>query len=52
MQTSYPRQDIKVLLLEGVSASAVEGFHRAGYSQVELHVKSLPEAELDRKSVV
>lgn len=46
MQTSYPRQDIKVLLLEGVSASAVESFQRAGYSQVELHAKSLPEAEL------
>jgi len=46
MQTSYPRQDIKVLLLEGVSASAVESFHRAGYSHVELHAKSLPEDEL------
>ncbi|GGY24689.1 D-3-phosphoglycerate dehydrogenase [Rhodanobacter panaciterrae] len=46
MQTSYPRQDIKVLLLEGVSASAVENFKRAGYSQVELHAKSLPDAEL------
>ena len=46
MQTSFPRQDIKVLLLEGVSASAVEVFHRAGYSQVELHAKSLPENEL------
>lgn len=46
MQTSYPRQDIKVLLLEGVSASAVENFQRAGYSQVELHAKSLQEAEL------
>ncbi|KZC39492.1 MULTISPECIES: phosphoglycerate dehydrogenase [Rhodanobacter] len=46
MQTSYPRQDIKVLLLEGVSASAVDNFRRAGYSQVELHAKSLPENEL------
>ncbi len=46
MQTSYPRQDIKVLLLEGVSPSAVDVFHRAGYSQVELHAKSLPEEEL------
>ena len=46
MQTSYPRQDIKVLLLEGVSPSAVDVFHRAGYSQVELHAKSLPEDEL------
>ncbi|MEO9078035.1 MAG: phosphoglycerate dehydrogenase [Rhodanobacter sp.] len=46
MQTSFPKEDIKVLLLEGLSASAVEQFHRAGYSQVELHAKSLPEAEL------
>ncbi|TAL95793.1 MAG: phosphoglycerate dehydrogenase, partial [Rhodanobacter sp.] len=46
MQTSFPRQDIKVLLLEGISASAVEVFHRAGYTQVELHAKSLPEDEL------
>ncbi|TAL83506.1 MAG: phosphoglycerate dehydrogenase [Rhodanobacter sp.] len=46
METSFPRQDIKVLLLEGISASAVESFHRAGYSQVELHAKSLPEDEL------
>jgi len=46
MQTSYPRQDIKVLLLEGVSASAVESFKRAGYSHVELHATALPEAEL------
>lgn len=49
MQTSYPRQDIKVLLLEGVSDSAVENFRRAGYSQVELHAKSLPEDELKRR---
>lgn len=49
MQTSFPRQDIKVLLLEGVSASAVEVFHRAGYSQVELHAKSLPEDELRQR---
>ncbi|MBB6241861.1 phosphoglycerate dehydrogenase [Rhodanobacter sp. MP1X3] len=49
MQTSYPRQDIKVLLLEGVSASGVEVFHRAGYSHVELHTKSLPDAELKQR---
>ncbi|MGY3040415.1 D-3-phosphoglycerate dehydrogenase [Rhodanobacter sp. TND4EL1] len=49
MQTSYPRQDIKVLLLEGVSASAVDVFRRAGYSQVELHAKSLPEDELKQR---
>jgi D-3-phosphoglycerate dehydrogenase len=49
MQSSYPRQDIKVLLLEGISASGVEVFHRAGYSHVELHTKSLPDAELKQR---
>jgi len=46
MKTSFPRQDIKVLLLEGVSQSALESFKRAGYSQIEYHEKSLPEAQL------
>jgi len=46
MKTSFPRQDIKVLLLEGVSHTAVESFKRAGYSQIEYHEKSLPEALL------
>ncbi|HET8899926.1 MAG TPA: phosphoglycerate dehydrogenase [Rhodanobacteraceae bacterium] len=41
MKTSYPREDIRILLLEGVSQSAVDTFHRAGYSQVELHSGSL-----------
>ena len=46
MKTSYPKQDIKVLLLEGVSQNAVETFRQAGYTQIEYHQKSLPEAEL------
>ncbi|WP_243049630.1 phosphoglycerate dehydrogenase [Dyella sp. RRB7] len=46
MKTSFPKQDIKVLLLEGVSRSAVESFRRAGYSQIEFHEKALPEDEL------
>ena len=46
MKTSFPKQDIKVLLLEGVSRSAVEAFQRAGYSQIEFHEKALPEADL------
>ena len=46
MKTSFPKQDIKVLLLEGVSRSAVESFQRAGYSQLEYHEKALPEADL------
>ncbi|MBD8694815.1 phosphoglycerate dehydrogenase [Stenotrophomonas sp. CFBP 13718] len=45
-KTSYPKQDIRVLLLEGVSQTAVDVFTAAGYSQIELHSKALPEAEL------
>ncbi|WP_305803939.1 phosphoglycerate dehydrogenase [Stenotrophomonas sp. YIM B06876] len=45
-KTSFPKQDIRVLLLEGVSPTAVDIFKAAGYSQIELHAKSLPEDEL------
>ena len=45
-KTSYPKQDIRVLLLEGVSQTAVEAFKVAGYSQIEYHTKALPEDEL------
>jgi D-3-phosphoglycerate dehydrogenase len=45
-KTSFPKQDIKVLLLEGVSRTALETFRSAGYTNIEFHEKSLPEAEL------
>lgn len=45
-KTSFPKQDIRVLLLEGVSQTAVDVFTAAGYSQIETHTKALPEAEL------
>lgn len=45
-KTSYPKQDIRVLLLEGVSRTAVETFEAAGYTQIEYHAKALPEDEL------
>lgn len=45
-KTSFPKQDIRVLLLEGISQTAVDVFRAAGYSQIELHAKSLPEDEL------
>ena len=48
-KTSYPKQDIRVLLLEGVSRAAVETFRAAGYTQIEFHEKSLPEDELKRR---
>lgn len=45
-KTSFPRSDIRVLLLEGVSQTAVKSFRDAGYTQIEFHEKSLPEAQL------
>jgi D-3-phosphoglycerate dehydrogenase len=49
MKTSYPKQDIKVLLLEGVSRTALDAMQGAGYSNIEYHEKALPEAELKRR---
>ncbi len=48
-KTSFPKQDIRVLLLEGVSQSAVDVFAAAGYTQIECHQKSLPEDELKQR---
>ncbi|HST45568.1 MAG TPA: phosphoglycerate dehydrogenase [Luteimonas sp.] len=45
-KTSFPKQDIRVLLLEGVSQSAVDVFRAAGYSRIDTVSKALPEAEL------
>ena len=45
-KTSFPKQDIRVLLLEGVSQTAVDTLRAAGYSQIEYHAKALPEDEL------
>lgn len=45
-KTSFPKQDIKILLLEGVSQTAVETFRAAGYTNIEFHEKSLSEAAL------
>lgn len=45
-KTSRPKSEIKVLLLEGIHASAVESFKADGYTYIEYHEKSLPEAKL------
>ncbi len=45
-RTSFPKQDIRVLLLEGVSQNAVETFRAAGYSQIDYQRTALPEDEL------
>jgi D-3-phosphoglycerate dehydrogenase len=45
-KTSFPKHEIRVLLLEGISASAAQSFRAAGYSQIRLFDKSLPEEQL------
>src|SRR5579864_1430295 len=45
-KTSLEKGKIKILLLEGVHSSAVEAFRRDGYTNIEEHPKSLPEARL------
>jgi D-3-phosphoglycerate dehydrogenase len=45
-ETSYPREKIKVLLLENVSGTAVEAFTGGGYANVERLTRALGEDEL------
>ncbi|MGJ4728779.1 phosphoglycerate dehydrogenase [Luteimonas sp. SDU101] len=49
LKTSFPKQDIRVVLFEGISQSAVDVFTAAGYEQVELLSKSLAGEELKQK---
>ena len=45
-KTSLDKSKIKILLLEGIHPSAVEAFRTDGYTEIEYHQKSLPEAGL------
>lgn len=45
-KTSLDKGKIKILLLEGLHSSAAEAFRRDGYTNIEEHSKSLPEAKL------
>jgi D-3-phosphoglycerate dehydrogenase len=45
-KTSLDKDRIKVVLLEGVHESAVEALRANGYTWIEYHPKSLPDAEL------
>ncbi|MBD0368056.1 MAG: phosphoglycerate dehydrogenase, partial [Flavisolibacter sp.] len=45
-KTSYPKEKIKVLLLENISDTAVQNFVKQGYSQVEKLTKALSEKDL------
>lgn len=48
-KTSYPREKIKILLLENISQAAVERFTGNGYANVERLTKALSEDELVKK---
>jgi D-3-phosphoglycerate dehydrogenase len=47
--TSYPKEKIKILLLENISELAVTNFIKKGYTGVERLTKALPEEELAAK---
>ncbi len=44
--TSLDKTKIRILLLEGIHQSAVDAFREDGYTNIEYHPKSLPEADL------
>ena len=44
--TSFPKEKIKVLLLEGVHPAALKLFHDKGFDNIETSDRSLPEKEL------
>ena len=45
-KTSYPREKIKILLLENISETAVRELEAAGYSSIERLGGALSEADL------
>lgn len=40
-KTSFPKDEMKVLLLEGIHQDAIDYFKRAGYSNLEIHSTAL-----------
>src|SRR5260370_21488538 len=46
MDTSVGKNKMKIVLLEGVHASAVDAFRADGHTEIEYHEKSLPEPQL------
>ena len=49
IETSYPKDKIKILLLEGIHQSAIDTFKAADYHNIELLPKALPEEQLIEK---
>ena len=47
--TSYPKEKIKILLLEGIHQTAIDLFKHHGYSNIEIHKGALAHDELLQK---
>ena len=45
-ETSFQKNKLKIVLLEGVHPSAVEAFRADGYTDIDYHEKALPEPQL------
>src|SRR6266853_2104671 len=45
-KTSLDKSKIKILLLESIHPGTVEAFRADGYTDIEIHKKSLPESDL------
>ncbi len=44
--TSLAKEKMKVVVLEGIHQSALDGFRADGYTNLEFHEKALPEPQL------
>ena len=47
LKTSFPKDKMKIVLLENISQSAVDSFKKAGYTQIEQYTSALSGEELD-----
>ena len=47
LKTSFPKDKMKIVLLESISPSAVETFKKMGYTHIEQHAGALSGEELD-----
>lgn len=45
-ETSYPKEKIKILLLENIHPDAIENFKKSGYKQLEIIPGAMEEAQL------
>lgn len=48
-KTSFPKEKIKILLLEGIHPAAITIFKESGYQQIEFHNSSIDEQQLLKK---